>query len=551
MGLGLFLRLDPLLLTSGVYRSGMLADPQAVSIVSYRDGRTASVSVEHYESPPSMTLSTNGKGDASLRTLWLEPPGRRPRTTYRLDESTQALVALISLAFTPRAAEAAVIGQGSGMTSHYLLGSPWLRGLTTIEIEPEVIRASRRFFPANRRVFEDPRSRFVIDDAKSFFAVRRKPLDLIVSEPSNPWVSGVAGLFSTEFYRRVVRQLSAHGIFGQWLHVYELSDDLVLSVIAALGAQFREYQIFVVNGGDLFIVATNRPEGLTPDWSVAGWPAIAADMANLPPFTPNLFEALRAGDRGILDPLVRRILANSDYHPILDLGAEKARFLGRTAEGFLMLHDDRYGQCWTGGGHRVGPIADFPVPAPDIPRLRDLSLSAALRRPPPGIAPAEVDPRLPDALQRRSQMQGVLGGGRAPADWRAWLFELAQAEYEWHAGTQGVVDEGFYRLVGDFLERSGAPAPARTAVSFLHDAGAWRFAEASREADDLLEEAAAGREWLPPSVLLHGTVAAKLATGDLAGARRAFDLLRSRAGWDLTELRTRLLLAHLEAPAAR
>jgi len=285
----LLVPLDPLLLTSGVYRSGMVADPRTVRILFYHDGRTATVSMEEYRENDSMTLSSNGKADAWLRRLWLRPPGTRPPTVFQLDESTQALAALVTLAFAPEAADAAVIGQGSGMTSHYLLGSPRLRSLTTIEIEPEVIRASRLFSPANRRVFEDPRSHFAIDDAKSFFAARRKPFDLIVSEPSNPWVSGVAGLFSTEFYAKVARQLAPHGVFGQWLHVYELNDDLALSVIAALAQNFGQYQIFLVSDEDMLVVATNRREALAPDWSVARLPEIAADLANLPPFTPGLF----------------------------------------------------------------------------------------------------------------------------------------------------------------------------------------------------------------------------------------------------------------------
>jgi hypothetical protein len=37
-------------------------------------------------------------------------------------------------------------------------------------------------------------------------------------------------------------------------------------------------------------------------------------------------------------------------------------------------------------------------------------------------------------------------------------------------------------------------------------------------------------------------------TGDRAGARRAFEILRSRAGRNLTDLRSRIVLAHLEAP---
>ena len=70
-----------------------------------------------------------------------------------------------------------------------------------MEIEKAMLEGANNFRPRVESVFSDPRSRIRIDDAKTFFSTYNKQYDLIVSEPSNPWVSGVAGLFSTEFYR--------------------------------------------------------------------------------------------------------------------------------------------------------------------------------------------------------------------------------------------------------------------------------------------------------------------------------------------------------------
>src|SRR5207302_367287 len=145
---------------------------------------------------------------------------------------------------------------GSGMTTHHLLASPDIRHLVTIEIEPLMIEGARLFYPANRREFDDPRASFVIDDARSYFAASGSRFDLIVSEPSNPWVSGVSGLFTSQFYGRVRSQLAPNGIFVQWMHLYELDDDLVLSVIAALASQFPSYAIFQTSDKDISIVAT-------------------------------------------------------------------------------------------------------------------------------------------------------------------------------------------------------------------------------------------------------------------------------------------------------
>jgi spermidine synthase len=205
-----------------------------------------------------ITLSTNGKPDASMDAVWRDTTLRiGPPQTLQRDIATQFLLPIITLAHNPAAREAAVIGQGSGMTSHILLGSPAIQRLVTIEIEPEMITASRAFRPANRRVFEDPRSHFVIDDAKSYFAASGRRFDLILSEPSNPWVSGVSGLFTREFYGHVRRQLAPNGIFGQWLHLYELDDRLATTVLAALDENFETWEIVmddVREQGDTVVV---------------------------------------------------------------------------------------------------------------------------------------------------------------------------------------------------------------------------------------------------------------------------------------------------------
>ena len=114
-------------------------------------------------------------------------------------------------------------------------------------------RSARAFRPRNERVYADPRSRIVIEDAKGFFAAHRAKYDIIVSEPSNPWVSGVAGLFSAEFYAMIKRHLNEGGVMAQWLHLYELAPELVVSVIKAMGSQFGGYAVYAVGPSDIVV----------------------------------------------------------------------------------------------------------------------------------------------------------------------------------------------------------------------------------------------------------------------------------------------------------
>jgi spermidine synthase len=270
------------------------------------------------------------------------------------DLATQLLLPVMTLAYAPQTENAAVIGFGSGMSTHMLLGSPRVKEVVTIEIEPEMVNASRGFLPANARAYEDRRSTFVIDDAKSYFASAGRRFDLILSEPSNPWVSGVSGLFTKEFYARVSTQLSERGVFGQWLHLYELSDGLATSVLYAIDAVFADYAIFFTSNADVLVVAANH-ELPAPAWNVTEFPGIARDLKRVVPLSAEMLEALRLGDRASLRPMLRiRGAANSDYIPVLDLGAERTRFMHENADGYTGLSEGRFDVVAALTGRRAG-----------------------------------------------------------------------------------------------------------------------------------------------------------------------------------------------------
>ncbi|HET6279211.1 MAG TPA: spermidine synthase, partial [Candidatus Polarisedimenticolia bacterium] len=272
LAVGFGVRLDRAMLTSGVFRTGrygIVGEPRY-----YKDGRTATVSVTMPKSG-RLSIGTNGKPDGSLAPAWFKAcqPGDSLQALAG-DDPTQVLLPLMTLVHRAGARQVAVIGQGTGMSSHSLLASPALESLVTIEIEPVMVEASRAFLPANRRVFDDPRSVHIYNDAKAYFAATNRKFDIIVAEPSNPWVSGVSGLFTREFYSRVKRYLAPGAVLGQWLHTYELTDDLVLTVLGAIHENFSDYRIYSVNAADLLIVAVAEGQVPAPDWGVFQLPEV-------------------------------------------------------------------------------------------------------------------------------------------------------------------------------------------------------------------------------------------------------------------------------------
>jgi spermidine synthase len=532
-------RFDPLLLASGVYRYGYVVTARQANVVYNKDGRTATVTVRR-SIDGSMSLITNGKPDASLGANVLNPSKTMVSGPLTHDTPTQQFVALVALAHKPNARTAAVIGHGSGMTSHVLLGDPTLASLVTIEIEPKMIEGSRRFYPANRRVFDDPRSTFAIDDARSYFAAHRQKFDLVLSEPSNPWVSGVSGLFTTEFYGRMRQFLTDDGIFAQWLQLYEIDDSLVLSVIAAISENFPAYSIYQLSAGDILIVATNRRALPAPDWSVLQYPGIAADLAHTWTITPRTMATLRLAGRRALDPLVQIASEpNSDFFPLLDLNAERTRFLKTGASALEALGASRVNLTAIADGVRNG-LGDPYAVVPGIPRLQASALAAAMR-----TGDGRGGPDVYDAMVRKQWLDDELAGSRPPRDWHVWVRIVNGIESTLHGGMAGVADSAFYGSLRSYLRRVNAPPLAQASVDFLHGMAAWDFAEAARAADPLVDAAKQGDLWLDGDQLRDGAVMAKLETGDRKGARDVFRALIRNSARPVTDLRTRLLYAYI------
>ena len=326
----LFVQLDFYKMGSGVYRAGELLDRKTQKLDYYRDGKTASVTLVENKMGVRF-IRTNGKTDAAVMMYEERLPA--------IDEPTMILLGVIPMALNPHAETAAAIGFGSGLTSHTMLSNPLIREVDTVEIERSMIEAAQYFRPRNELVYSDPRSHVYIDDAKTFFSTHQKKYDLIVSEPSNPWVSGVAGLFSGEFYGLIRRHMNDDGLFVQWVQLYETNVDLLASVLKAVAGNFSDYVVYACNDVDIMIIARQKGANSTPDLDILKSPAIAAALRRINIAGPQDIALRKVGNKESLGRLLQSfsIRANSDYHPVLDQNAGQARFLGTTAFELLDL----------------------------------------------------------------------------------------------------------------------------------------------------------------------------------------------------------------------
>ncbi len=207
----------------------------ALDIVYFRDGLNANISVA--KSDDYIALRTNGKVDASNR-----------------DATTQLLLGhLAALAHPPR--RVLLVGFGSGMTASALAGYPELQRLDVVEIEPAVVAAAPLLARLNRDVLLDPRVHVTSDDARNFLFTSRQTYDLIISEPSNPWIAGVATLFTREFYAAVRKRLAPDGVFVQWMQAYSLYPQDLRMLLATFLSEFHDATLWHGDAPDLILMA--------------------------------------------------------------------------------------------------------------------------------------------------------------------------------------------------------------------------------------------------------------------------------------------------------
>ena len=317
---------DPKRLSSGVYRYRWAQLDDDARMLYYRAGKSANISLVAHGS--MLTIATNGKPDASIE---MDPAAKR--TT---DEITMVMAAALPLAYNPGARDVANIGLGSGLTTHTFLGDRDVARVDTIEIERAMVEAAHGFGERVERTFSDARSHIHIEDAKTFFSLEQKRYDAIVAEPSNPWVSGVASLFSEEFYHTLPNYLKPDGVFVQWLQLYEFTDQLAQSVLKALTQTFTDVAIYNTDNGNVLIVAKANGKLAKPDFAHVLNGTLRTELSAVGLKSPSDFLVRQSASLEIIEAILAHspVPTNSDYFPFVDLYAGRARYREQSATMF-------------------------------------------------------------------------------------------------------------------------------------------------------------------------------------------------------------------------
>ncbi len=213
------------------------------------------------DDPAGHILVASSPAHGNELSLWIN--GKADASSYH-DMPTQLAVSHLPLLLHPDPHQVLVIGLASGASAGAALLHPVAR-VDVVEIMRRMPEATRAFAAVNRQPWTDPRFNLVIDDARSFLSHTESRYDVVISEPSNPWVAGCAALFSTDFYRVILDKLEPDGLYVQWIQAYELRDETLAAMIRTFRLAFPYVYGFQGSASDLIFVGSRQP--LTPDWT--------------------------------------------------------------------------------------------------------------------------------------------------------------------------------------------------------------------------------------------------------------------------------------------
>ena len=262
---------DRFLLSSGAYKyapamrgSNLQAALSAGDLLSYREGSTGTVTVRKLTG--TISLAIDGKVDASNAG----------------DMLTQRMLAHVPLLLHPNPKRAAILGLGSGVTLGSALTHP-LDEATVLEISPEVVAASDFFKDENHHALDDKRTRLIVGDGRTHLMLGTGSYDVIVSEPSNPWMAGIASLFTKEFFAGARARLAPGGVLCQWAHTYDISNADLRSIVATFLSVFPDGTLWLVGDADVLLVASTGPLEARIDGIAAAMqrPGVAEDLASV------------------------------------------------------------------------------------------------------------------------------------------------------------------------------------------------------------------------------------------------------------------------------
>lgn len=327
---------NPLLMTAGMYhyvtnfddhsRDGVLEYAvDLYDLLFYEEGLTNVVTVARNKGSDHIWLANNGKVDASTTS----------------DLPTQVLLSALPMQFLESPEDALIIGLASGISAGTVSLSSDVESLGIVEIEPAVERGAAFFSEWNRDVLNDPRVEIIHNDARNHLLLTPPAsYDLVVSEPSNPWISGVANLFTREFIALGKSRLKPGGVWSQWIQMYGMDREDLLSLLRTFADVYPHVLVYAsIDYADLVVVGSESALDISAETvaPLLEHHGLTADLGRVGIYSYVEMLSLLLMDRNAIMQMSAQAPLNTDDNMIIEYSAPLNLHRETREENFGML----------------------------------------------------------------------------------------------------------------------------------------------------------------------------------------------------------------------
>ncbi|MFM7459060.1 MAG: hypothetical protein ACKO3R_10455 [bacterium] len=247
---------------------GYYVDDTLEEVLFHQDGLYSTVTVLKDSFANTIYLKNNAKVEAGIPI--------EDGIFSAADMQTQVLLGVAPKYFKDQFNNILLIGMGSGITLDSLAMISGDAKLCVAEIEDLVFKAADKFFSQSWQAIPDKKITRYHGNARSLIKSSKEKYDLIVSQPSDPWLS--ADMFTDEFWKLAHSKLSEDGIFVQWLQLYSLEPKYLLLTLNTLKHNFKHLLVIHPPRTAEIIILASDKDFRFRDFNVDNYPHLKTTL---------------------------------------------------------------------------------------------------------------------------------------------------------------------------------------------------------------------------------------------------------------------------------
>lgn len=176
--------------------------------------------------------------------------------SFPMDNPSEKIVGALGAMYSPKIADALVLGLGSGTTASV---PGMVFGHTdVVEINPVVRENLFRMKRWNFDIEHNPKVSIFIDDAIHHVKSGKKEYDMILSTVTSPLYFSSAKLYTLDFFKSVKKRLRPDGIYVTWIDA-RIGDEGAEIILKTINKTWGHCALFYIKSSYFLLIASDQP----------------------------------------------------------------------------------------------------------------------------------------------------------------------------------------------------------------------------------------------------------------------------------------------------